>query len=239
MYDRSKPCPSNRRLIKVLTGTASSHSNTATFGERLTGDLSCFMQSAQKADSREVALDDVRLVTQMAAGESAALGRFYDRWSAHVYATVMAIVRSAQDAEEIVDDCFWQAWNQASRFDPSRGHVKSWILNIARSRALDRLKAVKRRREEDLDSAPADLFATPSATEDRLDEETRARQVAVALEILPSAQRQVLEMAYYGGLTQTEIAESTGEALGTVKTRIRLGMQKLRETLGPLERSRS
>ncbi len=209
------------------------------FGERLVNDLSYVMLSSQLADANEIVLDDVRLVKRMASGESAALGQFYDRWSAHVHATVMAIVRSAQDAEEIVDDCFWQAWNQASRFDASRGQVKSWILNIARSRALDRLKAVKRRREEDLDSAPADLFAAPSLTEDRIDEETRARQVAVALKVLPVAQRQVLEMAYYGGLTQSEIADSTGEALGTVKTRIRLGMQKLRETLGPLERSSS
>lgn len=223
----------------MLTAATSSHAPMVMFGERLVYDLSSFMQSAEKAGIGEFALDDVRMVKQMAAGESAALGRFYDRWSAHVYATVMAIVRSDQDAEEIVGDCFWQAWNQASRFDASRGQVKSWILNIARSRALDRLKAVKRRREEDLESAPADLFAAPSMVEEQLDEETRARQVAVALRVLPLAQRQVLEMAYYGGLTQTEIADSTGEALGTVKTRIRLGMQKLRETLGPLERSTS
>ncbi len=223
----------------MFTEVAGSHTNGLRFGERVVDNLSCFMQSVEKSAGLEIALDDIRLVKQMAAGESAALGRFYDRWSAHVYATVMAIVRSAQDAEEIVDDCFWQAWNQASRFDASRGQVKSWILNIARSRALDRLKAVKRRREEDIESAPADLFAAPAVVEERLDEETRARQVAVALKVLPLAQRQVLEMAYYGGLTQTEIADSTGEALGTVKTRIRLGMQKLRETLGPQERSNS
>ncbi|MGI9042888.1 MAG: sigma-70 family RNA polymerase sigma factor [Gemmatimonadaceae bacterium] len=208
-------------------------------GDRLIADLSLVMLHGRLDDSRDIVLDDVRLVGQLAAGEAAALGRFYDRWSAQVYATVISIVRSAEDAEEIVDDCFWQAWQQASRFDSSRGQVRSWILNIARSRALDRLKAVKRRREEALEAAPSAMFAVTPDAEERLDEETRAGQVAVALKLLPSAQREVLEMAYYGGLSQTEIADSTGEALGTVKTRVRLGMQKLREVLGPMERSHS
>jgi RNA polymerase sigma-70 factor (ECF subfamily) len=171
----------------------------------------------------------------MAAGDAQALGRFYDRWSHHVYSTVRAIVHSPQDAEEIVGDCFWQAWTQASRFDPSRGDVRVWLLNIARSRALDRLKSMKRRREEDLEAAPADSFATLPDAEERIDQAARAVQVADALKILPEAQRKVLEMVYYGGLTQTEIADSTGEALGTIKTRIRLGTQKLREAIGHLQ----
>ncbi len=211
----------------------------AGLGDRLITDLGLVMLQGRMDDSQHVALDDVRLVKQLAAGEAAALGRFYDRWATQVYATVISIVRSAEDAEEIVDDCFWQAWQQASRFDPSRGQVRSWIINIARSRALDRLKAVKRRREEALEAAPSAMFATTPDADERLDEETRAGQVAIALKLLPSAQREVLEMAYYGGLSQTEIADSTGEALGTVKTRVRLGMQKLREVLGPMERSHS
>lgn len=192
------------------------------------------MVSASPADL-PIAIDDTRLVSRMANGDAEALGRFYDRWSNHVYATVKAIVRSPQDAEEIVDDCFWQAWNQASRFDAGRGEVRSWVLNIARSRALDRLKAMKRRREEDLDAAPSAAFATMPDAEERIDEAARATRVASALQGLPDAQRRTLEMAYYGGLTQTEIADSTGEALGTVKTRIRLGMQKLRETIGQVQ----
>lgn len=196
--------------------------------------LSSSMLSGSQADL-SIALDDVRLVSRMANGDADALGRFYDRWSNHVYATVKAIVRSPQDAEEIVDDCFWQAWKQASRFDSARGEVRSWILNIARSRALDRLKAMKRRREDDLDAAPSTAFATLPDAEERIDQAAAASKVASALRGLPDAQRRVLEMAYYGGLTQTEIADSTGEALGTVKTRIRLGMQKLRETIGQLQ----
>ncbi len=207
--------------------------------ERLIFDLSYVMQSTQNASAGDIVLDDVRLVRKMADGDAAALGSFYDKWSSRVYATVIAIVRSAQDAEEVVDDCFWQAWNQAARFEPGRGQVQSWILNIARTRALDKLKAAKRRREEQLESAPAEVFATEFETDTRLDQEQRATVVTTALKTLPAAQREVLEMAYYGGLSQTQIAESTGEALGTIKTRIRLGMQKLRETLGPLERMTS
>jgi RNA polymerase sigma-70 factor (ECF subfamily) len=193
------------------------------------------MVSRPPADAGSVSLDDVRVVKQMAAGDAQALGRFYDRWSHHVYSTVRAIVHSPQDAEEIVGDCFWQAWTQASRFDPSRGDVRVWLLNIARSRALDRLKSMKRRREEDLEAAPADSFATLPDAEEKIDQAARAVQVADALKILPEAQRKVLEMVYYGGLTQTEIADSTGEALGTIKTRIRLGTQKLRDTIGHLQ----
>ena len=193
------------------------------------------MVSRAAADADATSLEDVRLVKRMAAGEASALGQFYDRWSHHVYATAKAIVRSDQDAEEVVDDCFWQAWNQAGRFDASRGEVRSWLMNIARSRALDRLKAVKRRREEDLEKAPAASFAAVPDAEERIDQAARAVTVADALKVLPVAQRQVLEMVYYGGLTQTEIADSTGEALGTIKTRIRLGTQKLRETIGHLQ----
>lgn len=183
-------------------------------------------------DSGNLSLDDVRLVREMASGETSALARFYDRWSNDVYTIAIAIVRVPQDAEEIVEDVFWQAWNQASRFDAARGQVRQWITNIARSRALDRLKSVKRRREESLDAATLTIMTDPVDASDDLILAERASQVARALLELPQSQREVVEMAYYGGLSQAEIARSTGEPLGTVKTRTRLGMQKLRECIG-------
>lgn len=173
----------------------------------------------------------------MAAGESEALGIFYDRWSAEVHAIVFSIVRVAQDAEEVVEDTFWQAWTQAPRFDVSRGQVRSWLLSIARTRSLDKLKAVGRRREEQLDTAPPEVLGTASGVEDRLIEEERSVSVSRALELLPAPQREALEMAYFAGLSQTEIADATGLAIGTVKTRIRLGMQKLREQLAPTQQT--
>ncbi|GAC1492347.1 MAG: sigma-70 family RNA polymerase sigma factor [Gemmatimonadaceae bacterium] len=184
-----------------------------------------------------ISLDDILLVRRMASGDAAALGEFYDRWSAEAYATAISIVRIAQDAEEVVEDAFWQAWNQASRFDSSRGQVRSWLLSIARSRALDKLKSVSRRREEQLEAAPLELLAHEGRADDRLVEEERIGAVSRAMNDLPAVQREALEMAYFGGLSQTEIADCTGLAIGTVKTRIRLGMQKLRDQLAPAGRT--
>lgn len=183
-------------------------------------------------DDETISLDDLRLVREMANGKSDALSHFYERWSGDVYAIAIAIVRVAQDAEEVVEDVFWQAWTQAARFDAARGQVRPWITNIARSRALDRLKSVKRRREESLETAPLAHLADISSAEQRLIDEERSSQVAQALLKLPAPQREVVEMAYYGGLSQTEIANCTGEPIGTIKTRTRLGMQKLRECIG-------
>lgn len=195
--------------------------------------LSLGMSSRVTMENGEISQDDVRVVRRMASGDAGALGEFYDRWSAEAYATAISIVRVAQDAEEVVEDAFWQAWKQASRFDASRGQVRSWVLSIARSRALDKLKSVSRRREEQLEAAPLELLAHEGRADDRLVEEERIGAVTRALSDLPSVQRQALEMAYFGGLSQTEIADCTGLAIGTIKTRIRLGMQKLREQLAP------
>jgi RNA polymerase sigma-70 factor (ECF subfamily) len=189
-------------------------------------------RSATQQDA-DISLDDARIVKRMAGGDSSALGDFYDRWSDAVYAAAFAIVRVAEDAEEVVEDTFWQAWKQASRFETSRGQVRAWLLTIARSRAMDKRKSVSRRREEELESAPAELLVNDARTDDRVVEVERTTMVADALSDLPQVQREVLEMAYFGGLSQSEIADCTGLAIGTIKTRIRLGMNKLREQLAP------
>ena len=180
-----------------------------------------------------ISLDDVRIVQRMSGGDSAALGEFYDRWSDAVYSAAFAIVGVAEDAEEVVEDTFWQAWNQASRFETSRGQVRAWLLTIARSRAMDKRKSVSRRREEQLESAPTELLINDARADDRVVEVERTTMVLTALNDLPQVQREVLEMAYFGGLSQSEIADCTGLAIGTIKTRIRLGMNKLREQLAP------
>ncbi len=179
-------------------------------------------------------LADARLVRGMTAGDSAALGTFYDRWSGKVYAIAVSIVGVAADAEEIVQETFLQAWNQAERFDGTRGRPAAWILNIARSRSLDRLKAIKRRREDVTDSFDASVPSESTDPGEAIDSTNRSEAIKLAMEKLPEEQRRAVEMAYYGGLSQTEIAESTGQPLGTVKTRIRLAMQKLRDQLAPV-----
>ena len=178
--------------------------------------------------------EDEALVRRMAEGDDQALGVLYDRWYAVVAGVVSRMLRQAEDVEDVVEETFWQAWRQASRFDRTRGAVQTWLLTIARSRALDRVRALRRRREEPLESDDGQPVVQQAAeTDPGLDAEAseRRRIVGAALTGLPAEQREALELGYYGGLSQTEIAERTGQPLGTVKTRMRLAMQKLRSQL--------
>jgi RNA polymerase sigma-70 factor, ECF subfamily len=179
---------------------------------------------------------DPALVRRMTFGDEAALGELYDRWSGLVHSVVMRITRDPDDAAEVVEEAFWQAWRQADRFEAGRGGVGAWLTTIARSRALDRVRARGRIREETVEVMPepaasGDPSLDPSAAAE-IDE--RRRLVLAAVSRLPADQRQTVEMAYFGGLSQSEIAETLGQPLGTVKTRARLALQKLREALGTL-----
>jgi RNA polymerase sigma-70 factor, ECF subfamily len=183
--------------------------------------------------------DDRDLVQRMSTGDDAALARLYDRWSPTVHSLVLHLVRDGEDAEEVLEETFWQAWRQASRYQAVRGEVGTWLLTIARSRSFDRLRARKRLREEPLtpvnmgDASTVDEASAEDPAE-RLEMLERRNLVAGALQELPAEQRQVLELAYFLGLSQTEIADRTGQPLGTVKTRTRLAAQKLRESLSVL-----
>jgi len=189
--------------------------------------------SAYPSDNDE----DRELVARMSRGDDRALAQFYERWSRPVFALVAQLVRDPDDADDVVEDTFYQAWRQASRYQSSRGAVSTWIVTIARSRALDRLRSRRRLREEPLtpvtllDEVSDGVFPDPATG---AEEAERRERVAAALKELPPEQREVLELAYYGGLSQTEIAERTGQPLGTVKTRTRLAGQKLRERLAVL-----
>jgi RNA polymerase sigma-70 factor (ECF subfamily) len=180
---------------------------------------------------------DVALIERMRGGDEGALAILYDRWSDRVHSLAAHLLRDKRDAEDIVEETFWQAWRGAARFDAERGAVETWLLTMCRSRALDRLRA-RRRRPEDVsidDAPPAeDPHGDPMAA--MVTTET-GRLVRAALAELPSEQRQALELAYFKGLSQSEIAEQTGQPLGTIKTRVRLAMVKLREKLGGLRES--
>lgn len=183
---------------------------------------------------RAVGSEDESLVRRMAAGDDQALGALYDRWYAVVHGVVSRLLRHPDDVEDVVEETFWQAWRQASRFDASRGAVQTWLLTIARSRALDRVRSLRRRREEPLEGDDGEVVVQQAAEGDPgLDAEAseRRRIVIAALDGLPAEQREALELGYFGGLSQSEIAERTGQPLGTVKTRMRLAMQKLRGQL--------
>jgi RNA polymerase sigma-70 factor (ECF subfamily) len=183
--------------------------------------------------------DDGELIAQAARGDERAVGPLYDRYGAVLYAVAYRIVGQRADAEEVVLETFAQAWRDAARFEAGRGSVAGWLAMIARSRALDLVRA-RSRRERITASAAADRpNASPAMGETRpdpagaLDHDERRRQVQEALAQLSPPQRQAIELAYFEGLSQSEIAERLQEPLGTVKTRVRLGMQKLRDCLRP------
>ena len=165
------------------------------------------------------------LVRRLAAQDQSALAEFYDRFAPLVNALALRILRDSSDAEDVVQEVFLQAWRQAERFDPARGSPEAWLCTIARTRAIDRLRRRSSRREQPEESAP------PPAGSPRNEE---ALAVRAAIAGLSEDQRRALELAYYEGLTQTEIATRLGEPLGTIKTRIRTAMIRLREALGPL-----
>jgi RNA polymerase sigma-70 factor, ECF subfamily len=178
--------------------------------------------------------EDAALVRGMAAGDDRALGALYDRWQGIVHGVVARILRQPNDIEDVVEETFWQAWRQASRFDPARGAVQTWLLTIARSRALDRARALRRRRESPIEGDDGEVVVQQVAPDDpglQTEAAEQRRIVTAALAQLPAEQREALELGYYGGLSQSEIAERTGQPLGTVKTRMRLAMQKLRSQL--------
>ena len=177
--------------------------------------------------------DDVALIRRMVEADETALGALYDRWVRSLYSLVLHLLRDPDEAEDVVEETFWQAWRKAGSYEPSKGAVSTWLLTIGRRKALDRLRARKRSREDLLDSDRG-FDDLPSRSQDpSVDAEGSElkEKVKAALRALPNEQREVLELGYFSGMSQTEIAEATGQPLGTVKTRMRLALQKLREPL--------
>lgn len=186
--------------------------------------------------SREIRsnAEDVALIRRMCDADETALGALYDRWMRSLYSHVFHLLKDADEAEDVVEETFWQAWRKASSYEPSRGAVSTWLLTIGRRRALDRLRAKGRRREEPLtreDGAETEMQAPGLDPSQVAEGSERRTHVLAALRSLPDEQREVLELGYFKGLSQTEIADATGQPLGTVKTRMRLAMQKLKEPL--------
>jgi RNA polymerase sigma-70 factor (ECF subfamily) len=177
-------------------------------------------------------LDTDQLVSALRRHEEPALAQLYDRYGTAVYGLALRVTGDSGMAEEISLDTFWQLWQQAERFDGSQGSLQNWLFTIARSRAIDRLRqraARKRIHAED----PTDVsdVRRPDEAAEIAQRSTLVRQAMAALS--PS-QRTALALAYYEGLSHSQIAERLQEPLGTVKTRIRQAMGALRRALGPL-----
>jgi len=188
---------------------------------------------ARMRPAAESQAEDLESLRRFASGDQGAAAGLYDRHARALYSLILRIVGDEGEAEDVLQEVFVQAFRQAGRYDSSRGAVAAWLLMMARSRAIDRVRARRARVEGRTGEVTVlnDLpDSQPDASSAMLDEE-QTRLVREALAGLPLLQRMAIELAYYEGLSHTEIAERLEQPLGTVKTRIRLGLLKLRDVL--------
>ena len=170
-------------------------------------------------------------MSRVAGGDADALGELYDRYGRVVFGLIYRMLGSPESAEEVAQNAFHSVWRQAAGYRPERGSVRTWLLAIARNAAIDwrRSKGNRMGREAVIDETLQ--LVDDVRVEDRVIASLRAERVRAAVASLPPEQREALSLAFWAGLSQTEIAERTGAPLGTVKSRVRLGMARLREWL--------
>ena len=192
--------------------------------------------TAEAAAAAERAWTDADLLRRMARNDRDAFARLYDRFSRPLYATALRILNNASEAEDVVHDVFLSLWEKAAAFEPGRGTAFGWAVTLTRNRAIDRVRMRTRRaglrsRTTAEDAGMQPSGSGPDSADDLLLKE-QAGAVRAAVAALPAEQQRAVELAFFSGLTQQEIAEELREPLGTVKARIRRGLLKLRDTLG-------
>jgi RNA polymerase sigma-70 factor (ECF subfamily) len=173
------------------------------------------------------------LIAAIAAGDRDAFGRFYDLTAPMAFGLIRRVLRDPEAAAEVLQEVFWQVWQDAPRYDPTRGTPEAWLVMRAKTRAIDRLRSIRRRDRTfvaPVDESVAQRSEDPAPNPAVVAEDRGLIQTALAQ--LPEPQRRVIELAFFEGLTHSEIATRLGEPLGTVKTRARLGLDRLRGVLG-------
>jgi len=175
------------------------------------------------------------LLPSVARGDVTAFEALYDRHSSTLYALLLRILANPEDAQEVLQETFVKAWTNARMFDSSRGSEIAWLISIARSRGIDKLRSRRIRGDRENDAGREisihSSFVESTTGADMAVRSQESSAVRSALSELPDAQRVALELAYFEGFSQSEIAAKLGEPLGTIKTRMQLGMKKLRERL--------
>jgi len=198
----------------------------------LRADLEPMRPVVQNPEPAEPADSDEVLMVGAAGGDQAAMARLYDRYAPPLLSAGQRMLGSRRDAEDLLHDVFVEVWQQAGDYSAARGSVKSWLFLRMRSRAIDRLRLASRKNvelgDQVLATATRDVVEDPALAPDRA-------QIRYTLEVLPPDQRVAIELAYFGGLSGAQIAAQLGVPLGTVKTRLALGMSKLRAAFGEVK----
>jgi RNA polymerase sigma-70 factor (ECF subfamily) len=175
---------------------------------------------------------DVEIVERLRRRDPQALADLYDRYGRLAYSLILRVVRDASTAEDLVQETFLRVWNRVQAFDAEKGAIGAWLLAVARNRAIDYLRSAAGRERNAVEFEETDHPALYCDMERDLLVSDKARRVKAALEKLSANQRQVIELAYFEGLSQTEMAERMGQPLGTVKTWVRTALKNLRDQLG-------
>ncbi|HEX7231812.1 MAG TPA: sigma-70 family RNA polymerase sigma factor [Candidatus Binatia bacterium] len=176
--------------------------------------------------------EPVALIASIAEKNRDAFSRFYDFYAPMIYSLALRMLRASSEAEDLLQEIFLQVWRQAAAYSFERGSPEAWLINIARSRAIDKLRSIRRREKSFVLTDDPAAAESPDNVETAAGESETRLIMNSALANLPEAQRRVLELAYFDGLSQAEIAARLAEPLGTVKTRMRAGIQRLRGMLG-------
>jgi len=171
---------------------------------------------------------DWSLLERVVRKEESALAALYDRYSGLVFAEAMRILRDNGAAEEILQDIFYQVWRTAEKFDPARGSLPGWLMVVTRNRAISRLRRSSSRSDEELDQNAVSVSIN---LENAASQKQMIDRLKSVMSAMPDSQRQAIELAFFEGLTHSEIAAKTGEPLGTIKTRIRSALEVLRRSV--------
>lgn len=188
------------------------------------------MQTAEDSEH------DIDLIRRIGLGDRASFEDFYKRYSGLIYSTAFRVLNNQSDAEDVTQDVMFMIWEKSPMYDPARGKPATWTVTMARNKAIDRLRSVQRRfrlQDEVQNESDAQDSIHERRPADDLDSAEKGTIVRSAVMKLSREQREVIEMAYFGGLTQQEIAARLHEPLGTIKARIRRGMLRLKKIVGP------
>lgn len=172
------------------------------------------------------------LLVRIADGDQQAFAGLYDMLSSRVFGLILRVLVDRSQSEEVLQEVFLEVWQSASKFAPNKGQGRSWVLTIAHRRAVDRVRSAQSGRDRDVRVGMRDLNTPVESVAEAVELRIEGRRVAQALTELPESQREALTLAYYGGYSQSEIAALVGAPLGTIKTRMRDGLRRLRTEMG-------